>query len=455
MMPPRRAAALILSGIALTDLTFRISQVAVPLVVLAHTGSAAITGLSWGTTAVPVVLSPWWARRLRRRIRTGPAIAACYLGEAAALALIPMTAAVGALSAPVLLAAGLTLGVFETLDGPARDALIADLGDRLGTDRAFTLLSARDFFRRGSMVVGPAVGGALVAWGDPVRLLWVEVAAIVVSAALTCRVTAAPDITAPEGAAADQEPAERIWTAVRRQRLVPLGWLVRGTGCTLWFAFSLGLALLGVDTGRPGVLVATGLAAYGVGSLVGTPLAVVLLRRLPVLPAICAAWTLTGLAWLAMGATASVSVIAVVAALSGLAVVIGNGGVTALITRSTAGGERRTLLAGQSVLVNGSSATGLLVGGPVLALLGPRTTLEVAGTVLAAVAVGTWVTSRSQPTTAGASPIARRPRAKPSNRAATVACASGVSGKRTRTASPASVRESQTCRSSASVGAEM
>lgn len=384
-MRPRRDAARVLAGIALTDLTFRVSQVAVPLVVLAHTGSTALTGLSWGMTAVPVVLSPWWARRLRQRIRTGRAIAACYLGEAAALALIPASAAADALSAAVLLSAGLALGIFETLDGPARDALIADLGDRLGADRAFALLSTRDFFRRGSMVVGPALGGALVSWGDPAALLWAEVGAIVVSAALTCSVVS----PAPDGAAAGPPADERIWTVVRQRRAVLLGWLVRGTGCTLWFAFSLGLALLGVETGRPGVLVATGLAAYGLGSLVGTPLAVVLLRRLPVLPAICAAWTVTGLAWLAMGATASVPVIGIVAAVSGLAVVIGNGGVTALITRSSTGPDRRSLLAGQSVIVNGSSATGLLVGGPVLAVLGPRTTLEAAGIVLAAVALAT------------------------------------------------------------------
>lgn len=437
-MSTRRDAALVLTGIGLTDLMFRVAQVAVPLVVLAATGSAALTGLAAGATAVPVLLSPWWARRLRGRIRSGRAIALCYLGEAASLAAIPAAATAGLLSWPVLLLAGLALGVFETLDGPARDTLIADLGDRIAADRAFALLSTREFFRRAGMVAGPALGGAAVGWGHPLALLWAEAIAVLVSALLTALVGPAEDRrttrTVPPATA-------RIWPAVRGRRDVLLGWVVRGTGCTLWFAFSLGLALLGAETGRPGTLMATGLAAYGAGSLVGTPVSVLLLRRLPVLPAVCAAWALTGLAWALMGVTGSLLVIGAVAAVSGVAVAIGNGGVTALITRTSAGDERRALLAGQSVLVNGSSSAGLLVGGPVLALLGARQSLVGCGSLVALVALAV-VMSRSLT-------------ARSSSSAPTVACACGESGNRARTDSPASVRESQSCRSSACVAAEM
>src|SRR5690349_7188334 len=146
-MNPRVPAIRLLVGIGLTDLTFRTSQVALPLVVLAGTGSAAATGLVGGASGIPVLLSPWWTRRLRHRIADGRAVAACYVGEALALGVVALAATTGRLDVAVLAASGLALGAFEALDGPGRDALLADLGDRWGGGRALTLLTTRDFVR--------------------------------------------------------------------------------------------------------------------------------------------------------------------------------------------------------------------------------------------------------------------------------------------------------------------
>jgi MFS family permease len=391
--PLRSAAARVLTGIALSDLMFRVSQVALPLVVLTETGSPALTGLSGGATSVPVLLSPWWGRRLRHRIRSGRAIAICYLGEAAALAAIPISAVGGALSWQVLLLAGVTLGVFETLDGPAREALVADIGDGLGEGRAFTLLATRDFFRRTAMVVGPAIGGLGVSLWNPRDLLLAEAAVVLIAAVLTVRVGTGPAAGTSEEAA----EAPRLWPVVRARPDVVRAWLLRGTGCALWFAFTLGLALLGADEGRPGVFAATGLAAYGAGSLLGTALCFPVLRRIPVLVATAGAWTLTGLTWVCMGLAASLPAIAVAAGLSGVAVAIANGGATALIVGAGTGDERRALLAGQSVLVSGASAAGMLVGGPCLAAVGPRATLVLAGVALAVAAIGVTTAPRTRP----------------------------------------------------------
>jgi MFS family permease len=212
-----------LVGIGLTDLTFRTSQVALPLVVLLGTGSAAATGLVGGAAGIPVLLSPWWSRRLRHRISSGRAVAVCYLGEALALAAVAWAATTGHLEVALLAAAGLVLGTAEALDGPGRDALLADLGDQCGEDRALTLLTARDLFRRVSMVVGPALGGLLVARGRAVELLWVEVASVLVSAALVAGIRAV-------GAPQPLEEADGIWRTVRVRPEVLAGWVVRGTG---------------------------------------------------------------------------------------------------------------------------------------------------------------------------------------------------------------------------------
>jgi len=401
-MGPRRVAVLLLSGIALTDLAFRVAQVAVPLVVLAETGSAAATGLAAGATGIPVLLSPWWARRARQRVRTARRVALLYVGEAAALAVVPAAAALHGLTWPVLLVSGLALGCVEALSGPGRNGLLADLGDRLGEDRALGLLTVRDFFRRVGMVTGPALGGVVVAAGGGLVLLWAEVAAVLVSAAL------ASLVRATAGPAPRNEPAPTIWHAVRTRPDVLAGWVTRGTGCAMWFGFTLGLSLLGAERGRDGIYLATAMTAYGVGSLVGTTLAVPLLRRLPVLPTIVAAWTVTGAAWVAMGLWSTQVVIALASVAAGVVVSVGNAGVTAQITRASVGADRRTLLAGQSVVVNASSSGGLLVGGAVLALLGPEHTLVVTGALTAVVSVGVLATSPGV-RRASAAPAAPRP----------------------------------------------
>ncbi len=383
-MTPHLAATRMLLGIGITDLTFRTSQVALPLVVLQSTGSAGATGLVGGAAGIPVLLSPWWARRLRHRITTGRAVALCYLGEALALAVVALAATTGDLDARILALAGLSLGVAEALDGPARDALLADLGDRMGEDRALALLTTRDLFRRVGMVLGPVAGGLLVARGHAVGLLWVEVASILGSAALTVGV-------GRPGARTPVEDAAGIWRTVRDHGDVLAGWVVRGTGCALWFGFVLGLALLGVEEGRGGAFLAAGMTAYGAGSVLGTLAVVRLLRVVPVLPAIAVAWALTGGCWVAMGLAPGLAVVAGGAFVSGLAVAVGNGGVTAQITRGSVGARRRTLMAGQSLVVNAASSLGLLAGGPVLAGLGAPRTLIVTGVATASVAAGVLV----------------------------------------------------------------
>jgi MFS family permease len=293
-------AVLMLSGIAVTDLAFRVSQVALPLVVLASTGSAAATGLVGGASGIPVLLSPWWARHARQWVDRGSRVAACYLGEIAALAVVAACATLGWVQVGVLAAAGLTLGVAEALSGPGRDALVADLGDELGPDRALSLLNTRDFFRRAGMVVGPAIGGVAVAAGHAVAVLWVEVGAIAFSALLAMLVprrAVHPVVVDSEAMA----QAPRIWSSVRQVPDVLAGWVIRGSGCFLWFAFSLGLAVLGAHRGVGGAYLAAGMTAYGVGSVLGTLGVVAVVRRVPVLPAAAIAWLVTAVAWVVMG----------------------------------------------------------------------------------------------------------------------------------------------------------
>ena len=412
-----------LVGGAMSDLAFRVAQVALPLVVLQETGSVAATGLVAGCEGLPVLLSPWWARRLRHWVSSGHGLAAVAVLDTVALSVVPVAAGTHRLTPVVLALAGLLLGLGEALGAPGRSALLAEVGDRLGGDRAVTLLTWQDLLRRCGMVVGPGLGGAAVAAGVTYQLLWLQAASVLVAGLLAWPVGGRP------GPELVRAPAIR--PSLTGRPAVLAGWTIRAAGCFCWFAFTLGLAVLGAQQGRPGVLFAAGMTGYGIGAVIGTAVAVAAVRRFATLSLARLAWSGVGLAWVAMGVCSRPAAVGVFAAGAGASVVIGIAAVTAEITRSSAGAVRRTLLAGQAAVVTASSSAGMLVGGPVLAAVGVRPTLVVTGVLIAAVAVvapavvtrgaagppGTTVARRSgQPPAAGPPAPGARPAAPSSHR---------------------------------------
>lgn len=379
-MGARRDALVLLAGGGSADLAFRIAQVALPLVVLAETGSVAATGLAGGASGIPVVLSPWWARRARQWVDSGPRLAVVAAVSATALAMVPAAAALGLLQPSVLILSGLVLGCGDALSNPGRSALLADTGDRWGPDKAVLLLTWQDGVRRVGMVVGPPVGALVIAAGFTNQLLWIEAATVLAAGLL------AFSVKSERSAGATATPSIRASLVGRREVLY--GWIARGTGCLTWFAFTLGLSVVGAERGSPGVYLAAGMSGYGVGSVLGTVVSLAVVRRCPPVPLAGIAWTIMGCCWIGMGVWTTPAAVAVLGAVSGVTVVLGIAAISALITRSSAGAERRALLSGQSVIVNASSSAGLLVGGPVIAIAGAESTLVGAGALTSAVALG-------------------------------------------------------------------
>ncbi|ONI73764.1 MFS transporter [Kribbella sp. ALI-6-A] len=398
-MGARRDAVMLLAGGAAADFAFRIAQVALPLVVLHETGSVAATGLAGGAAGIPVVLSPWWARRARQWVDSGPRLAMVAAVAAAALAIVPGAAALGALSPALLILSGLLLGCADALSNPGRSALLADTGDRWGVDRAVLLLTWQDGLRRVGMLVGPPIGAVAVATGLANTLLWIEAATVLGAGALAVRVKperagAAQHAEQTPGAepAGDGGPeAPSIRASLRGRPDILYGWIARGTGCLTWFAFTLGLSVIGAERGQPGVYLAAGMSGYGAGALLGTVVSLAVVRRLPPIPVAALAWTAMGLCWVGMGVWTTPAVVAVLGALSGVTVVLGIAAISVLITRTSYGAERRALLSGQSVVVNASSSAGLFVGGPIIATAGAEATLVGAGLLTSAVALAVLV----------------------------------------------------------------
>ncbi|GAB2652120.1 MFS transporter [Kribbella swartbergensis] len=378
-MRARSEALALLAGGAAADLAFRIAQVALPLVILDETGSVAATGLVGGASGVPVLLSPWWARKARQWVDSGPRLAVVAAFTAIALATVPTAAALGRLTPELLVVSGLLLGCGEALSNPGRSALLADTGDRWGEGKAVVLLTWQDGLRRIGMMVGPVIGAFAVSTGFTNGLLWVESVTVVAAGLLACTVKAE---RAPEGTATPS-----IRASLKGRPDVLYGWIARGTGCVTWFAFTLGLSVIGAQRGEPGVYLAAGMTGYGVGSIIGTAISLAVVRRLPPVPLAAVSWACMGLCWAGMGLWTTLPAIAVLGAVSGVTVVLGIAAISVLITQSSQGAERRALLSGQTVVVNAGSSAGMLAGGPIIAAAGAEPTLIGAGLLTTGVAL--------------------------------------------------------------------
>jgi MFS family permease len=502
----RRDLVVLLIATFLSWMGQRMTAIALPLVALASTGSAWTTGLVAGAAGLPLVTSAWWAGRLRHRIASGPALAVTLAAQTLGLLVVPVSALVGAVTAVQLGICGLLSGAAAALAGPARQALTADIADRLGPGAAARALAWQDLAHRTSMVLAPPLAAAAVASAGALPLLWCEAAGIAVAAILSFTVRPAatsanepspplmqggesvvrgdaPVVQRASTAAQQSAPGEasvplvasggsglagasvpvavsggsgsggacvpvavsdgsglaggsvlvvasggsgagrasvpatsgsdpggvdagavhpgsappvRIRAVLRRHRELRLAFLMSGAGGALWFAFTLGLAVLGAETGRPGVLIAAGFTGYGVGSIAGALAAPRLATRLPALPTAATGWILLGLVFVAMAAaTGSPALIAVLAAVGGVAMPIGIAAVNALITDRTSGPERRAAFAAESIIHDGLATLGMLVGGAVIGLVGARSAFVGAGVLQAAVALTVLIVHRS------------------------------------------------------------
>jgi MFS family permease len=393
----------------------RVTAVALPLVALAETGDAWTTGLVGGMAGLPLLTSAWWGRGLRGRLVSGRSLASVLLVQAAGLALVPVASATVGVGALVLSASGLVTGATGALLAPAQRALTADLAEAGDAGSAARWLSWQDLAHRVSMIFAPPLGAFLVgAWGaEP--LLWCETAAVLLGAAAAVAVPAAGGgaVTGTERAAVRDVP---VRTVLRRHPDLAVGIALAGVGGLAWFAFSLGLALLGAELDRPGELVAAGMAGYGTASVALSFMVPLVVDRLPRAATITVSWAVLGVtfALLPLAAPGLVA-IAVVSAVGGAAMPLGIAALNALISERTTGAERRAAFTAETVLHSGGASLGLLGGGAVIGWFGAGPTLVVAGVaqalaaVLAAALLRSLRGPRRRPPAPPTAPVPSRP----------------------------------------------
>lgn len=388
-----RRPLLILTAITfLTWVGARITAVALPLVALAETGEAWATGLVGGMSGLPLLTVGWWGRGLRERLVSGRALAVVMLVQVAGLAIVPVAALVGHVGAVSLCASGLVTGVATALLGPAERALVADLADAgrraggAGGATAARWLAWQDLAHRVSMIFAPPLGAWLVVGWGAEPLLWCQAAVVLVGAAAMLGVPRAGGVRG----VADAEPPARALAVLRAHPQVAVGIVAAGVGGLCWFGFSLGLAVLGVEHGMPGALIAAGMSGYGATSVAASLVAPLVVDRLPRLATAVGTWAVLGLSFAALPAVVpSVAGVALVAAVGGLATPFGIAALNALISEQTSGAARRAAFTAETVLHSGGASLGLLLGGAVIGWAGAGSALVATGAVqVATAAVG-------------------------------------------------------------------
>jgi MFS family permease len=173
------------------------SNLAIPLFVLATTGSATRTGIVAFVNYAPPVIAAIFGGALVDRIGRRKTLMTADALSCVATALIPLFHMLDLLSFPLLLAL-VAFGAF--LDSPgrsARSSMIPSLATRAGysPERAQSL-SMSGFFL--SQVIGPAMAGIVVAAYGPTEAIWVNAATFVISLLIVKNIVQEPEIdTAP------------------------------------------------------------------------------------------------------------------------------------------------------------------------------------------------------------------------------------------------------------------
>ncbi|QQB65300.1 MFS transporter [Kytococcus sedentarius] len=408
---------------AITFITWigtRMTAIALPLVALEETGEAWATGLVGGMAGLPLLTVGWWGRGILQRLTSGGPLAAVMGVNAVGLAVVPVVALHGQVTSATLCTSGLISGAAGALLGPAQRSLASDLADahlaQGGRSGPAQWLAWQDLAHRVSMVFAPPLG----AWGVSAlgasSLLWCETVVIAAAALAFTLVPGAPATPGEDSAnASPSGPPQRATSArtvLRAHPQIAAGVLMAGIGGLCWFGFSLGLAVLGVDHGRPGALIAAGMSGYGAASVIASMLVPLVIDRIPRMPTMLTAWAILGSVFIALPLVApSLTSIVALAAVGGAAMPWGIAALNGVITDQTRGNERRAAFTAQTVFHSGGTSAGLLAGGALIGWLGAGTTLVLTGALQVLVAVGgaLWAlrTHPRRPSTPSASSGAR------------------------------------------------
>jgi MFS family permease len=361
-----------------------VSFTALPLLVLALTGSGLAMGIVGALQTLPDLVFGMVAGALADRSDRRRMMFLADLGRAVLTALIPLTVFLGGPTMVVILIVAAPMSVLRSFFLAGYTASVPALVGRSQIGRANSYFEA--IYSVG-YIVGPAIAGLLAATIGPGPTLAIDAVSFALSGAALALVRR--DLRAPL-----DRPRASLVTDIREGIDFILGHPLLRTMIVFWGIVSISTAplvsALAVHVTRdlrlPETVLGLILTAYGIGTVAGSLLASRATHR-PVAPALLGGVFVTGSMLVVVALTDQVPVLFVAAAVSGVAQSMV---LVTYITIRTAyspdallgriGSTARTISLGLQPI-------GLLVGGALIDLTSGSTTIAVMGVGLALLSV--------------------------------------------------------------------
>jgi MFS family permease len=358
-------------------------MVAVGWLVLRWHGSGVQLGLLSSAGLGPMlVLGPWAGAMIDHHDRRLLLIWTQSLLAAQSLLLYALIVADAASYWP-LVAITLAGGVVNALDGPARQIYVLDL---VGPERVAGAVSLYEVILNLSRVLGPALGGALLATSGPAACVLVNAVTFAAPVAVLLRYR-------PAGAPAAREPGAARPSALEGMRYAwarPLlrACLLLAASSTVLFSPTLFFPLLATrefHLGGSGYGVL--LALFGAGALPGALLAS---RRQPAGAHVRTLALLTGAAVVLSACAPDLPVLYAGIVATGACSIWMIASANTLVQLQTAAELRGRVMGAWSMAIPGTLPITALIAGGVADAFGTRVAYAAAGAIIAGVALLCW-----------------------------------------------------------------
>ena len=359
-------------------------MVAIAWLVLQMTGSGVALALISTASLLPVLLLGLWAGSLIDH-RDTRALLICTQSALTAISLLLFALIQsGGAHYWVLIVISLASGTVTALDGPARQVYVVEL---VGRDRLAGAVSLYEVILNLSRVLGPALGGILLATSGPAACVLVNAISFLAPLAVLVHFRPAAD------AVADGPPTERprVADGVRYAWRNPTlrACLVLAAGSTFVFNASVMLPLLAsrvfhMDGSGYGLL----LAIFGAGALPGALLAA--RHGAPTGHRVRVLCTATGLCMLIVALAPDRPVLFVGMAATGLSSIWMIAVANTLVQFRSPPEVRGRVMGAWTVALPGMNPVTGLIAGAVADACGARVAYGGAGVVMSVIGVGLW-----------------------------------------------------------------
>jgi hypothetical protein len=367
------------------------TALALPWLVLTSTGSPTRAGIVAAVEWVPMALLGIPSGAVATRLGPRRTMIACDLARAPLVSAIPVLHWLGALDFGVLLAIAFLLGAFFPAHLASQRAILPHLlGEASGdVTRGNAVLGAAN---RLPIVIGPALGGALIAATGAPEVLLADAVTYVLSALLLLLF-----VPEPRTAEAEQAASGDLWAGARvlagSPVLRPLTVANAGVELAMQALFLSLPILVFTAYDRRAALAGALVAAWGAGALAGTVLALRLAARAPVALVRVALLAQAAPIWLVAAPLPPV-LLGLGLLLSGLANPVVNAPSFTLVTLAVPDALRPKAMLAFLTAALGAGGVGLFVTGPAAAALGARHVILGAAALSTACAVGFAVATR-------------------------------------------------------------